>query len=117
MTSCSTLVELKASSAGATMDWRYRISLAEDPEDRAICFLATGVNGDLFAIARVVDELVRQNRKKPPLEFQYFRSYGVRTLVLSQDDPIRETLHSPWRDSGVVAAPMVLGYPMCYFRY
>lgn len=117
MTSCNTLVELEASSAGASMDWRFRVSLAEDPDNRVLCFLATGLNGDLFAIARVVDGLVNKNRKKPPLEFKHFRSYGVRTLVLSADDPVRETLHSPWRDSGVMAAPMALGYSMCYFRY
>ena len=42
---------------------------------------------------------------------------GIRTLAVAPDDEVREQLHSPWRESGFVLAPMVLGYGMAYFRW
>jgi hypothetical protein len=37
-------------------------------------------------------------------------------MVLKPDDPIREALHAPWRDSGFLVAPLLLGYGMSYFH-
>jgi hypothetical protein len=80
-------------------------------------FLSTELNDDLFKIARIVDEVAHLGKKLPPSTLNYLRTYGVRTLVLAPDDPVRELLHSPWRESGVIAAPMLLGYPFSYFRF
>ncbi|MFC6519807.1 hypothetical protein ACFQAT_08475 [Undibacterium arcticum] len=68
-------------------------------------------------IAFKVNEIVHLNRCKIPNEIRYLKSFGARTLAVAPDDPIREMLHAPWRDSGFMLAPLVLGYGMVYFRY
>jgi hypothetical protein len=40
----------------------------------------------------------------------------VRTIALAPDDPVREQLHAPWCDSGLIAAPMLMGYSIASFR-
>lgn len=42
---------------------------------------------------------------------------GVRTLVISEGDSIRSTLWDPWRGSGFMLAPMLVGYPKINFTY
>ena len=42
---------------------------------------------------------------------------GVRTIVLPPDAPECETLHEPWRSSGIMLAPLIFGYSTVYFPY
>jgi hypothetical protein len=103
---------------GPESKWRYKLMAKRDGElDSFLCFLSPGLNEDLFKIARIVDEIAHLRKKLPPTTLNYLRTYGVRTLVLAPDDPVRELLHSPWRESGVIAVPMLLGYPFSYFRF
>jgi hypothetical protein len=105
-----------AKSSTRALDYRYAITFEEE-SDQVLCYLAPRLNRDLFEIAKVVDGLVHLNRKKPPTGFKHLRLFGVRTLAFGPDDPVRETLHRPWRDSGFMLAPLVIGYSMAWFRY
>jgi len=115
------LMALKAgmvmAQAGATdeaHDWRFKVDL--DSNGGHLCYLNTSLGYDLFAIAKFVNQLVGLHKTRPPKQLRYLRTFGVRTLAVAQDDPVREQLHAPWRDSGLIAAPMLMGYSMAYFR-
>lgn len=95
-------------------DWRFRVALDEDLGD--LCYLSASVGYDMFAIAKFVDQLVQLGKTRPPRQLRYLKTFGVRTLAVAPDDPVRELLHAPWRDSGLIAAPMLMGYSMAYFR-
>ncbi len=94
--------------------WRYAVS--NDGNEGNLCYLNTSLNHDLFGIAKEVRRLTNLPKTLPPKALPHLRIYGIRTLAIAPDDPIREKLHAPWRDSGLVAAPMLIGYPMAYFR-
>ena len=94
-------------------DWRYGVWNGVE----RVCFLSKRLNTDLFEIAKKVDEMVHRNRRKPPKDFKYLRTFGVRTIAVAADDAQREALHAPWCDSGFILAPLVMGYGMAYFRY
>ena len=94
--------------------WRFRLS--QGGNGGHLCYLNAAVGHDLFSVARFLDQLVHLGRTKPPRQLRHLRLFGVRTVAIAPDDPHREQLHAPWRDSGLVAAPMLMGYPMVYFR-
>lgn len=89
-------------------DYRYGIHLEErlDP----VCFLTKKLNNDMFRIAE------KMNRRYPGSKISHLRAFGARSLVLKPDDPIKETLHAPWCDSGFMLAPLVIGYSSVYFN-
>ena len=103
-----------ATSMDRSMDWRYQISVSES--DKHLCYLGKNINTDFFSIAKIINEIVHQNKLNPPSKFNYLRTFGFRTLALSPSDEIRERLHPPWCHSGIMAAPMLIGYPIVYFR-
>ena len=96
-----------------SVDYRYELSL----NDERLCFLQRNIGNDMFEIAKEVDGIVRKGCTNPPRELRYLRNFGTRTITVSPDDSVREALHSPWRESGFMIAPMVLGYGMVYFRW
>lgn len=116
------IMDLKAYTAGAhavgtyiSQEWRYQI--LQDGSDEHLCYLSTNVGFDMFRIAKVVDQLVNMNKRRPPNQLNHLKTFGVRTIAMSPDNPARELLHSPWRDSGLIAAPMLIGYPIANFRF
>jgi hypothetical protein len=104
----------KAEATTADLEWRFRVE-AEGGGGH-LCYLGTALGHDLFAIAKFVDQLLHLGRTRPPRQLNHLRTLGVRTLAVAPDDPVREQLHAPWRDSGLIAAPMLTGYSMAYFR-
>jgi superfamily I DNA/RNA helicase len=109
------ITEAEAHVTGPAADYRYAVRVAGDAGN-PICFLSRGLNYDLFDIAKELDKIVHLGRKKPPDYFKHLRIFGARTLALAPDDESRELLHRPWRDSGFILAPMLIGYSMAYFR-
>lgn len=95
-------------------DWRYLL-LSTRTQNQPLCYLNPRVNYDMFSIAKLVDATVHKGCMKPPRKIPYIRTFGARTIALAPDDPIRETLHAPWRDSGFLLAPLAIGYGMVYF--
>ncbi len=110
------LAGAEAINAGPQADFRYMLTCVDEVPGH-LCFLSPSVRYDFRDIAKAIDEHVGAGKKNPPDKLKFLRVFGVRTLVLAPDDPVRETLHNPWRDSGFMLAPQVSGYTMAYFRY
>lgn len=116
---------LKASST-REMDYVYQVSIDYQYADSRyedtfknkvftdkLLVLNQSVNGDMFRAGKMMGENL-----KPPSKFRHFYSLGARTLALSTDDPIREVLLEPWRHSGFMLAPILVGFPDIYLsRY
>jgi hypothetical protein len=93
-------------------DERYSDPLKEKRFEDPIFYLNQNLNKDLFWLGR--DYLKR--KLKPPQKFRYLYSLGCRTIALSSSDAERDLLHEPWRSSGFVLAPILVGYPDVYLR-
>lgn len=109
--------EMALAHADATDEghnWRFKVAL--EGAEGALCYLNVTLGYDFFAIAKFVDKIVGLQRNNPPKQLKHLRTFGVRTIAIGPDDPVRELLHAPWRDSGLIAAPMLMGYSMAYFR-
>lgn len=104
----------KANFTDKDHSWRY--SLESGIDGGHLCYLTPALGHDLFSIAKFVDQLVGMGMTRPPRQIRHLRVFGLRTIAVAADDPRREQLHAPWRDSGIIAAPMVAGYSMAYFR-
>ncbi len=89
--------------------------LKEDGQGQGLAVLSQSVNADLFSIAKAIQAKVRGGKRRPPDTLRHLHVRGVRTIVLSPDSPESETLHEPWRTSGIVLAPLVLGYTTAFF--
>jgi hypothetical protein len=90
--------------------WTYDITLSDAETAVRICALSEQVNRDLFAVAGKVGAIP----PRPPRSLLHLRTLGARTLVVD-DVSALESLHKPWRDSGFMLAPCLVGYGMCYF--
>ena len=93
----------------------FAFRLKEDGKGQCLAVLSQSVNTDLFAIAKAVQEKVGGNRRRPPDTIRHLHVQGVRTIVLPPDAPECETLHEPWRSSGIMLAPLILGYSTVFF--
>lgn len=107
-----TTVSLVAESDRAA-GFVYR--LKEDGEGQCLAVLSQSVNADLFSIAKAIQAKIGGGRRRPPDSLRHLHVRGARTIVLPPDSPEGETLHEPWRTSGIVAAPLVLGYTTAFF--
>ena len=96
-------------------DFAYR--LKEVGQGQCLAVLSKSVNSDLFLVADAVRAKLRGGRRRPPDTIRHLHVHGVRTVVLPPDAPETETLHEPWRGSGIMLAPLVLGYTTVFFPY
>lgn len=99
-----------------SIDYEYADSRYEDAfKDKVFAdklfALDQSVNGDIFRAGKMMGE-----KLKPPSKFRHFYSLGARTLALSTEDPIREVLLEPWKHSGFMLAPILVGYPDIYLN-
>lgn len=88
-----------------------------DEKSRLLGHLSQTVNFDLFEVARAIQRKIRGPKRRPPNDLRYLRLVGVRSIVLPPDSPEAELLHDPWRKSGIVLAPVVIGYTTAFFPY
>jgi hypothetical protein len=94
----------------------YRLKIGENGEGSDLCVLAwNGLASDLFNIGSEIKKVTGGSNRRPPDELRHLRIYGVRTLVLTPDSPECEQLLSPWSESGIMLAPVILGYPKAFF--
>lgn len=91
--------------------------LKEDGQGQCLAVLSQAVNADLFTIANAVQAKLGGGRLRPPDRFRHLHVRGVRTIVLPPDAPEGETLFEPWRSSGIMLAPLVLGYSTAVFPF
>lgn len=94
------LTKLYAQASG-DLDWRMPVRT--DAEKQRICVLSKALNEDLYAVARFCEKRVA------PQYLPYIRSMGLRSLVVPPSDHSLEKLHEPWRESGIMMAPMLTG--------
>ncbi len=94
-------------------DFVYR--LKEDGQGDCLAVLSQAVNYDLFTVADAVQKKLGGDRRRPPDRIRHLHVRGVRTIVLPPDAQEGETLFEPWRSSGIMLAPLVLGYSTAFF--
>jgi len=103
------IFEFNGQIGGVSVDHRYEI-FSDMLPNTPLFFLSKNVNNDMFEIAKIL------NKRFPPKKLGSLRTLGTRTLVISSSDPIRERLHSPWRDSGFMLAPLLVGFDTLFFN-
>ena len=101
--------------AESDRDAGFVYRLKEDGQGLCLAVLSQAVNADLFTVADAVQAKLGGDRRRPPDTIRHLHVRGVRTIVLSPDAPEGETLYEPWRRSGIMLAPLVLGYSTAYF--
>ena len=94
-------------------DFVYR--LKENEQGKCLAVLSQSVNRDLFKVAKAVQGKLGGGRRRTPNRIRHLHVRGVRTIVLPPDAPEGETLYDPWRSSGIMLAPLVLGYSTAFF--
>ncbi len=101
--------------AESDRDAKFVYRLKEDGQGQCLAVLSPAVNTDLFTVANSVQAKLGGGRRRPPDTIRHLHVRGVRTIVLPPDAPEGETLYEPWRSSGIMLSPLVLGYSTAYF--
>ncbi|MCQ9617978.1 ATP-dependent helicase [Paenalcaligenes niemegkensis] len=91
--------------ADQDIDWR----LALEADGQRLGALSRYVSNDLKLIAKQCDKW------PPPGFLPHLRSIGLRTLAFTPDSVVAEELHEPWRSSGFLFAPLLLGLSAAKF--
>lgn len=94
-------------SAQKELGWNFAL---ETPEGLRLGALSGKVKADLDEISR------RCETWPPPNYLPHIRSLGLRSLALRADDATVDQLHEPWRSSGFLLAPMLIGISMTKFK-
>lgn len=98
-------------NVGQLPNYAYKLVSSE----KCMGYLSSGVNTDLFEIGDDIHRNYGGSRRKPPRKIDHLRIMGIRTIVLPPDSPICEKIWGPWSTSGLMLAPVILGYPKCFF--
>ena len=97
-----------------SIGWAYRVMQQE--YGRTVAILSQqAVNQDLFEIGRAIQREIGGERRSTPKMLKNLRLVGVRTIVVSPDRADLEQLHWPWNQSGILLAPVVVGYTTPFF--
>jgi hypothetical protein len=86
------------------LDWGL---VLEDAERHRLAALGQQLQSDLRELARLTGTW------PPPGFIPHLRSLGARTLAVAPADPRLELLHDPWRSSGFLSAPLLIGFSTC----
>lgn len=106
----------KITKASAKIDtysgYVYRLTPEDENEDIAV-LSKEALTSDLFEIGKIFDG----NNHRPPDQLKHLRIYGLRTIVLPPESPECNDLYEPWASSGIMLAPIILGYTKEFFPY
>ncbi len=95
--------------------------LKEEGQGKFLAVLSKKVNSDLFCIKDIISNKKKFSGYKLtlPNKICHLHVLGVRTIVVPSDmaEERRQNLHEPWRSSGIMLAPLVLGYSAVCFQY
>ena len=86
--------------------------LRENKHGQCLAVLSRVVTDDLCTVVNAVEKKLRLNNMSPPDNIPCLYACGVRTVVVPMDTSAGDTLHEPWRSSGIMLAPLALGYSM-----
>ncbi len=103
--------------AESDRDAGFVYRLKEDGQGQCLAVLSQSVNADLFTVGNAIQAKLGGGRRRPPDTIRHLHVRGVRTIVLPPDAPEAETLHEPWRSSGILLAPLILGYSTAFFPF
>ena len=70
----------------------------------------------IWDIVSVGKRTMRRKYASPPSHFGECNVYGLQSIILPTGSPEADQLHQPWRDSGMMLAPVIVGYPEFLFR-
>jgi len=87
----------------------YSVTMGARPGDRLMVFSSL-LTRDLFYIAKNL------RKRFAPSMIPGLRNLGLRTVVVSPDDPLTSALHHPWSESGFMLSPLFIGYEALSFR-
>jgi hypothetical protein len=90
-----------------------RYELLTDNGQR-ICMLSQKVTDSLFDIGRRLNN--GNSGVYPPFEITGIKLMDLCTLVASEESSICSSLHSPWRENGIIIAPRIIGFPWVNFN-
>lgn len=90
----------------------FAYRLHGNDESQCLAVLSQMVNNDLFRIADAIGGL-----RRPPRVIPHLSVHGARTVVMPLGAPELEELHEPWASSGMLLAPLLLGYTTLVFPY
>lgn len=95
-----------------------RYFLKSDDGDIPLGFLSEhGFTEDIKFVASEIWQNSQSRRYvNIPEKINHIRLFGVRTVVLPPDSPELTKLHEPWSRSGILLAPVVLGFSTVYYR-
>ena len=96
---------------------QFTYMIRTEEGDELLGALSSQVNFELFKVGDVVRAKNGGGQLRPPDEIWHLHVVGVRTVVLPPDSPQAERLHVPWSASGILLAPVILGYTQLLFRY
>ena len=105
--------EAKTNRNAKSNKFAYRLREKGKP-GQCLAVLSERVNKDLFEIAKVVESRVDGNLRLPD-SIWHLSLLGVRTIVVPPDAPEIERLHEPWGTSGILLAPLAIGYTTLFF--
>ncbi len=100
---------------GPAPDFTFAIHIGDD-EGPVAGYLDQQLNSDLFKVGNKVARMREGMRGHPNGKIRYVSCLGARTVAMDPEDSLRDTLLSPWRESGFALAPMLGGYPVVYFK-
>ncbi len=103
--------------AEADRDAGFAYRLKEDGQGQCLVVLSRMLNTDLFTVANAIRSKLGGGQRRPPDTIRHLHVRGVRSIVLPPDAPEREALHEPWKSSGIMLAPLVLGYSTAFFPF
>lgn len=82
-----------------------------------IGFLSQRFMDDIKTVAReIYKNRGRVRFVNVPRKFDHIRLFGVRTIVLPPESSECERLFEPWSSSGIMLAPVILGFSTVYYR-
>jgi len=90
----------------------YRL-IPEDQNEDIVVLSKQALSNDLFEIGKTISG----DNRRPPDKLKHLRIYGLRTIVLPPDSLECNNLHEPWARSGIMLAPVILGYTKEFFPY
>jgi hypothetical protein len=79
---------------------------------QSFAVFSQNVNQDIFSGRKCLNNKYQTT----PSLINYLRIFGLRTIVLSPDSNVCETLHYPWSESGIMPAPIISGFPTLFFN-
>lgn len=94
---------------------KYLLNMSSD--GTALGFLSQRFMDDIKTVAReIYKNRGRIKFVNVPRKFDHIRLFGVRTIVLPPESSECDGLFEPWSASGIMLAPVILGFSTVYYR-